>query len=63
MSVQIIQERLAAYACRSALEEEQALREITQEIILRSKRAIAKVIPIVVMAIIPEVSFSPIEAV
>ena len=34
MSVEIIQERLAAYACRSTLEEEQALREITQEIIL-----------------------------
>ena len=34
MSVEIIQERLATYACRSTLEEEQALREITQEIIL-----------------------------
>jgi len=34
MSVEIIQERLAAYACKSTLEEEQALREITQEIIL-----------------------------
>jgi predicted nucleotidyltransferase component of viral defense system len=34
VSVEIIQERLAAYACRSTLEEEQALREITQEIIL-----------------------------
>ena len=34
MSVVIIQERLAGYACRSTLEEEQALREITQEIIL-----------------------------
>lgn len=34
MSVQIIQERLTAYACRSALEEDQALREITQEIVL-----------------------------
>jgi predicted nucleotidyltransferase component of viral defense system len=34
MSVEIIQERLATYACRSMLEEEQALREITQEIIL-----------------------------
>ncbi len=34
MSVEIIQERLAAYACRSTLDEEQALREITQEIIL-----------------------------
>lgn len=34
MSVEIIQERLAAYACRSTLEEEQALREITQEILL-----------------------------
>ena len=34
MSVQIIQERLATYDCKSTLEEEQALREITQEIIL-----------------------------
>ncbi|MBN1670106.1 MAG: nucleotidyl transferase AbiEii/AbiGii toxin family protein [Kiritimatiellae bacterium] len=34
MSVRIIQERLAAYNCKSSLEEEQALREITQEIIL-----------------------------
>ena len=34
MSVEIIQERLATYSCRSTLEEEQALREITQEIIL-----------------------------
>jgi predicted nucleotidyltransferase component of viral defense system len=34
VSVEIIQERLTAYACRSTLEEEQALREITQEIIL-----------------------------
>lgn len=34
MSVEIIQERLATYACRSMLEEEQALREITQEILL-----------------------------
>ena len=34
MSVEIIQERLAAYRCRSTLEEEQALREITQEILL-----------------------------
>ena len=34
MSVEIIQERLESYGCSSALEEEQALREITQEIIL-----------------------------
>lgn len=34
MSVQIIQERLDGYSCKSTLEEEQALREITQEIIL-----------------------------
>ncbi len=34
MSVEIIQERLAAYGCRSTLEEQQALREITQEILL-----------------------------
>lgn len=32
MSVRMIQDRLDGYACRSALEEEQALREITQEI-------------------------------
>lgn len=34
MSVSIIQSRLATYRCRSALEEEQALREITQDIVL-----------------------------
>ena len=34
MSVEIIQERLTTYGCKSTLEEEQALREITQEIIL-----------------------------
>ena len=34
MSVEIVQKRLAAYACRSTLEEEQALREITQETML-----------------------------
>jgi predicted nucleotidyltransferase component of viral defense system len=34
MSVEIVQERLEAYGCTSALEEDQALREITQEIIL-----------------------------
>ena len=34
MSVRIIQDRLNGYGCRSTLEEEQALREITQEIIL-----------------------------
>ena len=34
MSVDIVQERLRSYACRSTLEEEQALREITQEIVL-----------------------------
>ena len=34
MSVAIIQERLATYGCHSTLEEEQALREITQEVIL-----------------------------
>lgn len=36
MSVKIIQQRLDSYACRSTIEEEQALREITQEIILAS---------------------------
>jgi len=34
MSVEIIQERLATYNCNSTIEEDQALREITQEIIL-----------------------------
>lgn len=34
MSVRMIQDRLDGYACRSGLEEEQALREITQEIAL-----------------------------
>lgn len=34
MSVKMIQDRLDGYACQSALEEEQALREITQEIVL-----------------------------
>ena len=34
MSVRMIQDRLADYQCRSGLEEEQALREITQEVIL-----------------------------
>ena len=34
MSVRLIQERLDSYACASAIEEDQALREITQEIVL-----------------------------
>jgi len=34
MSIQLIQDRLNTYACRSSLEEEQVLREITQEVIL-----------------------------
>lgn len=34
MSIGIIQERLNSYSCKSTLEEEMALREITQEIIL-----------------------------
>ncbi len=34
MSVRMIQDRLNSHACRSTLEEEQALREITQEIVL-----------------------------
>jgi predicted nucleotidyltransferase component of viral defense system len=34
MSVKMIQDRLNGYDCRSSLEEEQALREITQEILL-----------------------------
>ena len=34
MSVRMIQDRLGSYGCGSTLEEEQALREITQEIVL-----------------------------
>ena len=34
MSVRVIQDRLNSYGCASAVEEEQALREITQEIVL-----------------------------
>jgi len=34
MSIKIIQDRLDSYQCKSALEEEQALREITQEVAL-----------------------------
>ena len=34
MSVQLIQDRLNSYSCQSPLEEEQALREITQEVAL-----------------------------
>lgn len=34
MSVRIIQDRLDGYHCRSTVEEEQALREITQEVVL-----------------------------
>ena len=34
MSVRIVQERLETYNCRSSIEEEQALREITQETVL-----------------------------
>ena len=34
MSVKMIQDRLNGYNCRSSLEEEQSLREITQEILL-----------------------------
>ncbi len=34
MSVRMIQDRLSDYGCRSTLEEEQALREITQEVVL-----------------------------
>jgi predicted nucleotidyltransferase component of viral defense system len=34
MSIKMIQDRLDSYRCRSSLEEEQALREITQEILL-----------------------------
>jgi len=34
MSVQIIQQRLASYHCRTEIEEQHALREITQEVVL-----------------------------
>ena len=34
MSIALIQERLAAYACASTLEEDRAIREITQEVVL-----------------------------
>ncbi len=34
MSVSIIRERLATYGCKSQIEEEQAIREITQELVL-----------------------------
>ena len=34
MSIKIIQERLDTYQAKSVQEEEQALREITQEVIL-----------------------------
>ena len=34
MSVKVVQERLDSCNCRSSLDEEQVLREITQEIIL-----------------------------
>jgi hypothetical protein len=34
MSIRILEQRLGDYACRTAQEEEQALREITQELIL-----------------------------
>ena len=34
MSVRLFQERLDSYACASAIGEDQALREITQEIVL-----------------------------
>jgi predicted nucleotidyltransferase component of viral defense system len=34
MSIRLIQDRLNQYACKSAIEEEQALREITQEVVL-----------------------------
>ena len=36
MSIEIIQQRLATYQSQTPLEEEQALKEITQEVILMS---------------------------
>ena len=40
MSVTMIQDRLNGYNCRSSLEEEQSLREITQEIVPAALEAI-----------------------
>jgi len=34
MSIKMIQERLNSYDCKSEIEEEQAIREITQEVAL-----------------------------
>ena len=34
MTVGMVQQRLSSYACKTPLEEEQAIREITQEIVL-----------------------------
>ena len=34
MSVQMIQQRLQSYNCKSEIEEQQAIREITQEVVL-----------------------------
>ena len=36
MNIRIIQDRLESYQCKTVLEEEQALKEITQEVILMS---------------------------
>jgi len=34
MSIALIQDRLATYGCASTLEEDRAIREITQEVVL-----------------------------
>lgn len=34
MSLKIIRDRLSTYGCKSEIEEEQAIREITQELVL-----------------------------
>ncbi len=34
MSVQMIQQRLLSYSCKTDIEEQQAIREITQEVVL-----------------------------
>ena len=36
MSVKMIQQRLASYNCRTDIEEQQAIREISQEVVLAS---------------------------
>ncbi len=42
MSIALIQERLAMYRCSSTLEEDRAIREITQEVVLAT---LARTVP------------------